>query len=109
MMLREFRRPQKLMGNAFEITVVGDDENTAKTHLDAAVGEIRRIEKLLTTYSEESQTHLINTNAGMRAVQVDPEVFDLIERSLRISRITDGYLIFPMVALTKVSGISTVT
>lgn len=90
-MLREFKRPQKLMGNAFEITVVSDDEKTAQHHIDAAIDEIRRIEKLLTTYSEESQTSLINQNAGIQPVKVDWEVFDLIERSLRISNITDGY------------------
>ena len=90
-MLREFKRPQKLMGNAFEITVVSDDENSANQHIDAAINEIRRIEKLLTTFNEESQTNLINRNAGIRPVKVDWEIFDLIERSLKISRITDGY------------------
>lgn len=90
-MLREFKRPQKLMGNAFEITVVSDDENSANQHIDAAINEIRRIEKLLTTFSEESQTNHINRNAGIKPVKVDWEIFDLIERSLRISRITDGY------------------
>lgn len=90
-MLKEFKRPQKLMGNAFEMTVVSDDENAANGHIDAAIDEIRRIEKLLTTYHEESQTNLINRNAGVRPVKVDREIFDLIERSLRISRITDGY------------------
>lgn len=90
-MLKEFKRPQKLMGNAFEITVVSDDEKTANGHIDAAIEEIRRIEKLLTTFSEESQTNLINKNAGVQAVKVDWEIFDLIERSLRISKITDGY------------------
>ncbi|MDF2553563.1 MAG: FAD:protein transferase [Chryseobacterium sp.] len=91
MMLREFKRPQKLMGNAFEITVVNNEEKTAQHHIDAAVDEIRRIEKLLTTFNEESQTNLINQNAGIQPVKVDLEVFDLIERSLRISNITDGY------------------
>ncbi|SEM43079.1 thiamine biosynthesis lipoprotein [Chryseobacterium taichungense] len=90
-MVKEFKRPQKLMGNAFEITVVSDDENIAHRHIEAAIEEIRRIEKLLTTFSEESQTNLINKNAGIRPVKVDWEIFDLIERSLRISRITDGY------------------
>ncbi|WP_346984404.1 FAD:protein FMN transferase [Chryseobacterium sp. POE27] len=90
-MLKEFKRPQKLMGNAFEITVVSDDEKTANSHIDAAIEEIRRIEKLLTTFSDESQTNLINKNAGIKAVKVDWEIFDLIERSLRISKITDGY------------------
>ncbi|WP_144283882.1 FAD:protein FMN transferase [Chryseobacterium echinoideorum] len=90
-MLKEFKRPQKLMGNAFEITVVSDDEKTANAHIDAAISEIRRIEKLLTTFNEESQTNLINRNAGIQPIKVDWEIFDLIERSLRISRITDGY------------------
>ncbi len=90
-MLREFKRPQKLMGNAFEITVVSNEEKSAYSHIDAAIEEIRRIEKLLTTFSEESQTNLINRNAGIQPVKVDWEIFNLIERSLRISRITDGY------------------
>ncbi|BAP32100.1 ApbE family lipoprotein [Chryseobacterium sp. StRB126] len=90
-MLREFRKPQRLMGNAFEITVVDENEKSAYLHIDAAVAEIQRIEKLLTTFSENSQTSLINHHAGIRPVKVDREVFDLIERSLRISRITDGY------------------
>lgn len=90
-MLREFRKPQRLMGNAFEITVVDDNENKAYQHIEAAVSEIQRIEKLLTTFSENSQTSLINHHAGKQPVKVDREVFDLIERSLRISRITDGY------------------
>ncbi len=90
-MLREFRRPQKLMGNAFEITVVSDDEKSAHLHIDAAILEIQRIEKLLTTYNDSSQTNLINQNAGIQPVKVDWEIFDLIERSIRISSITDGY------------------
>ena len=79
------------MGNQFEITVVDTNETVAKEHLEAAVLEIQRIENLLTTFREESQTNQINQNAGMKPVKVDPEVFNLIERSLRISRITDGY------------------
>lgn len=79
------------MGNAFEITVVGDDEKKAHQHIDVAIREIQRIEQLLTTFSEESQTHLINQNAGIQPVKVDLEVFELIERSLKISKITDGY------------------
>lgn len=90
-MLREFKRPQKLMGNAFEITVVDDNETSASFHIDVAIEEIRRIERLLTTFNEESQTNLINRNAGIQPVKVDAEIFDLIERSIRISKITDGY------------------
>jgi FAD:protein FMN transferase len=90
-MLQEFRKPQRLMGNAFEITIVDTDERLALEHIDAAIAEIQRIEQLLTTYKEESQTNLVNRNAGLKPVKVDTEVFNLIERSIRISQITDGY------------------
>ncbi|GAA3782401.1 FAD:protein FMN transferase [Flavobacterium ginsengiterrae] len=78
------------MGNSFTITVVCGSEQKANGYIDLAVAEIKRIEKLLTTYNEESQTSLINANAGIKPVKVDLEVFNLIERSTGISRITQG-------------------
>jgi len=85
-----FKRVVKLMGNQFEITVVGDDEDWANERIDEAVEEIRRIEKLLTTFSDYSQTNLINVNAGIAPVKVDKEVFDLVHRSKKISELTQG-------------------
>lgn len=89
-LLTEFRKTERLMGNSFEITVVGEDENWAYEKIDLAIAEIRRIEKLLTTFNDNSQANQINRQAGISPVKVDREVFDLIERSLRISSITDG-------------------
>lgn len=78
------------MGNTFEITVVAADERWAQEKIDLAVAEISRIEKLLTTFDENSQTNQINQQAGISAVKVNREVFDLIQRANRISGITDG-------------------
>jgi len=78
------------MGNAFEITVVAEEEAWAHEKIALAIDEIKRIEQLLTTYNDQSQTNQINQQAGISAVKVDKEVFDLIQRSLRISSITDG-------------------
>ena len=80
----------KLMGNHFEITVVGDSESWANEKIALAVNEIKRIEKLLTTFSEDSDTNLINNNAGIIPVRVSEEIILLIERALRISSITQG-------------------
>ncbi len=85
-----YKRECKLMGNHFEISVVSKDEKWANERIDEAIAEIQRIEKLLTTYNEQSQTFLINENAGIAPVKIDKEVFDLIERSLRISELTQG-------------------
>ena len=84
------KRILKLMGNRFEITVVEEDADRAENYIADAVKEISRIEKLLTTYDENSQTNQINKYAGIKPVKVDKEVFELIDRSLKISSLTQG-------------------
>jgi len=85
-----YRQVIKLMGNRFEISVVAQNEKAAADHIQAAINEIQRIEKLLTTFNEASQTNLVNRNAGISPVKVDQEVFDLILRSKKISELTQG-------------------
>ncbi|MFA6082723.1 FAD:protein FMN transferase [Mucilaginibacter sp.] len=84
------KRVLKLMGNRFEISVVADDKHWAENRIDIAIAEIQRIEKQLTTFSDDSQTNRINANAGIAPVKVDQDVFDLIARSLKISELTQG-------------------
>nr|WP_294896981.1 FAD:protein FMN transferase [uncultured Pedobacter sp.] len=85
-----FKQSMKLMGNQFEISVVADDEAFANEKISDAVAEIKRIEQLLTTFKPDSQTNQINGNAGIAPVKVDAEVFYLIQRSIRISEISQG-------------------
>lgn len=84
------KRVLKLMGNRFEISVVSADQDLAESKTELAVQEIKRIELLLTTFNEDSQTNEINRNAGIKPVKVDAEVFNLIGRSLKISALTQG-------------------
>ncbi|MDO6429535.1 FAD:protein FMN transferase [Flavitalea sp. BT771] len=85
-----FKRAMKLMGNHFELSVVAEEEEWAHHRIDAGVREIQRIETLLTTYDEGSETSLINAHAGLAPVRVSAETFALIERSIRISQVTQG-------------------
>lgn len=78
------------MGNQFEFTVITANENEAEKLFDIAITEIQRIEKLLTTFSNESVTAKINEMAGIEPVEVDEEVFQLIKRAQFISKITQG-------------------
>ncbi len=78
------------MGNRFEFTVVASDAEWAQKRIDEAISEIRRIEDLLSTYKDDSETNLVNNNAGILPVKVCNELFTLIERSIRISSITQG-------------------
>jgi FAD:protein FMN transferase len=85
-----YKQQMKLMGNRFEISVVADNEEKGKEMIAAAVAEIQRIEKLLTTFNDNSETNRINANAGIEPVPVSSETFELIKRSLQISKITQG-------------------
>lgn len=85
-----FKVSAHLMGNQFEISAVSENEDWASERINAGINEIKRIEKLLTTFDDSSETNLINRNAGIEAVKVSEETFSLIERSIRISNITQG-------------------
>jgi FAD:protein FMN transferase len=88
--LNVYDRTLKLMGNRFQLSVVANNEAWANDCIDAGVSEIQRIEKLLTTFNEESETARINQFAGICPVVVSEETFNIIERSNRISRVTQG-------------------
>jgi len=80
----------KLMGSRFDITIVAEAESTAKKNIADAVAEISRIEKIISSWDETSETSEINRNAGIKPVKISAELFGLIERSIKISEITDG-------------------
>ncbi len=80
----------KLMGSRFDITIVAEAESTAKKNIAEAVAEISRIEKIISSWDETSETSEINRNAGIKPVKISAELFGLIERSIKISEITDG-------------------
>ena len=84
------KRIVRLMGNRFEICVCGDDASWAEQCIDKAIIEIQRIEKLLTTFDEGSETNLINRNAGIMPVKVSAETFYLVRRSIKLSGLTQG-------------------
>jgi len=85
-----YNKNLRLMGNQFEFSVVAEHESWAHARMDEAIQEVQRIEKLLTTFGDTSQTNQVNAAAGNVPVKVDKEVFELIERSLRISALTQG-------------------
>jgi thiamine biosynthesis lipoprotein len=88
--LVSFSRSLKLMGNQFELTAVHESRDRCVQAVEAGINEGRRIESLLTTFSEDSVTALINNRAGIEPVSVSDEVFYLVERCQRISVLTQG-------------------
>ena len=84
------RKSMKLMGSAFEISVVAPSETIGYINIDEAVAEIRRIEAMISSWDADSETSMVNANAGVRPIKVGNELFQLIVRAKKLSEITDG-------------------
>jgi len=90
------------MGSRFDLTVVANDGAQGNKDIDIAVAEITRIEKLISSWDANSQTSEINKNAGIKPVKVDKELIDLIERSISISKLTDGAFDISYASMDKI-------
>lgn len=89
------------MGTRFEITLVSTQE-VANQYLNAAQGEIERIERLISSWDANSQTAEINRQSGIKPVKVAKELYELIARSIEISKITQGAFDISYAALDPV-------
>ncbi|MDH7912576.1 FAD:protein FMN transferase [Winogradskyella sp. SYSU M77433] len=97
-----YNRTLKLMGSRFDITVVASDSIQGNNYIDKAIGEIKRIESLISSWDAKSQTSKINSAAGIEAVEVDKELFQLIERALKISKLTEGAFDISYASMDKI-------
>lgn len=87
---RAYTREAHLMGSHFTFTAVSADDSLAWRALRAGLGECQRIDRLCSYWDSASQVVQLNRLAGIRPVVVDQEVFDLIQRTLKISALSGG-------------------
>lgn len=95
-------RTVKLMGSRFDITIVSKDSISAERHIDMAIAEITRIERLISDWIDTTQVSRVNKNAGITPVQVDKELIELTERALRISSLTSGSFDISFAAMERI-------
>lgn len=90
------------MTSPFEMTVVAKDTVQGNQFIDAAIAEVSRIENLVSDWKPETQISKVNQNAGIQPVKVDEEVFDLVKRSIKMSKITDGAFDISYASMDKI-------
>lgn len=96
------KRDTVLMGSKFDITISAVDSLQAERYIDEVITEITRIENLISDWKFDSQVSEINRMAGKQAVKVDQELFDLTQRALFFSQITDGAFDISSAAMDKI-------
>jgi thiamine biosynthesis lipoprotein len=78
------------MGTLFRIELYAPEENAAAAAAMAAFDRIEKLEQLLSDFREDSELSLLTRQAVGAPMRVSPELFEVLERSLEISRLSDG-------------------
>ena len=90
------------MGSELRLTTWAEDETAARTAFDAVFAEFERLEAQMSTWRQGSDVLRINAAAGDHAVQVAPDVRDVLHQARQISEWTEGTFDVTFGALTDV-------
>lgn len=104
---RLFVRSRYLMGTEVEIKARGREPAATQAAINAAFDEIARLEALMTTWRDDSEVSRVNAMAGRSPVRVSPEVADVVERALGVSRLTGGAFditVEPLIRLWRIDA-----
>src|SRR4051812_31250636 len=96
------KRTVKLMGSRWDISLIARDSIVAEQNIDSVIKEVTRIENLISDWIPESQVSQVNSNAGIRPVKVDNEVFELTKRAIQLSKLTNGAFDISFAAMDRI-------
>ena len=100
--VRVVERVGVAMGSELRLRALTLDEVAARAAFDAVFAEFERLESQMSTWRPGSDVLRINAAAGDRAVQVAPEVRDVLRQARQISEWTEGTFDVTFGALTDV-------
>lgn len=96
------KRKLMMLGSPFEVNVVAKDTAQANEYLDMAVAEVSRIENLISDWIPTTPISKVNQNAGIKPVKVPNEVFELVERAIKVSELTSGAFDISYASMDKI-------
>jgi thiamine biosynthesis lipoprotein len=89
-----------MLGSPFEMIVEAKDIPEADTYIDMAVAEVSRL--LISDWIPTTPISDVNRNAGIKPIKVPQEVFDLVQRSIKISELTSGAFDISYASMDKI-------
>lgn len=100
--LKTVQKTESIMGTDVTITVVAKSNSEGEAAIDAGMGELRRLDAMMSLYKDTSELTRVNLAAGKHPVAVSPEMIEIVERAKEISRLSRGVFdvtIGPLVVL----------
>lgn len=93
-----------LMGTEFQITAVHTSIDSGKKAMYYALKEVERIENFTSNYRDSTEISYVNRNAYRKPVKLSKELFGLIDRSIKYSKLFEGYFDISVGPLTNYWG-----
>ena len=96
-----------VMGTFSRVVVVAPSEPTANACIQAALDVQRRIEALMSYHLEDSELNKVNRHGAQGPLPVNPMTFEVLQRAVDFSRLTDGAFdvtVGPLVDLWRQAG-----
>jgi len=79
-----------VMGTFARVVAVAKDSNSAKKCIESALAEIIKVDDLMSDYKDDSEVTLVNKNAFNQPVKVSQSTFEVLQKSIEFSRLSDG-------------------
>jgi thiamine biosynthesis lipoprotein len=96
------KRKISMLGSPFEMTVVANDTIQGNLYIDSAIEEVKRIENLISDWIPTTQISLVNQNAGLKPIVVSEEVYSLVDRAIKVSKLTSGAFDISYASMDKI-------
>ncbi|MCD5401924.1 FAD:protein FMN transferase [candidate division NPL-UPA2 bacterium] len=87
---RTLRETRFLLGTTVEITIKGEEEARARQAIHHAFREIEKIHNLMNPFCEDSELSRLNREGAEGPVELGPDTFRVIQKSLRLSELSQG-------------------
>jgi thiamine biosynthesis lipoprotein len=96
-----------VMGTSSRVVVIARTQRAADACIRAAFDVQDRVNELMSYQREDSELSTVNRNAGDKPVSVDPLTFEVLQRSVQFSKLSDGAFdvtVGPLMDLWKAAG-----
>ena len=96
-----------VMGTFSRVVVIAGSERKARRCVEAAFDVQRRIDEQMSYQREDSELSRVNRDAADEPVRVDPLTFEVLQKSIYFSKLSDGAFdvtVGPLMDLWKAAG-----
>ena len=85
-----YKDNRAIMGTAIHVELWHSDKNIARKNIQRVFTEMHRIDSLMSPFKRGSQLSVINDHASIKPLKISSELFNLIQKSISISKLSNG-------------------